>query len=279
MHTPVVQRWRDRRGSYRPAGETICTRDYEVTPIATALARPFVLQHHYSASLPAARRSFGLYRGGALEGVAIFSHPCRDDVLTRTFHVGAATDAMELGRFVLLDAVPGNGESWFLARCFAALRREGFAGVLALSDPATRTDAVGNVIFSGHIGNIYQASNARYLGRATRRTLHLLPDGLVLSARAIAKIRARDQGWRYSAKLLEAHGAAPLGESEDAAAWLRRWLPLLTRTFRHPGNHRYAFPLHKAVRVLGTPHPYPKFAVGERGGGAAGAGSSGLELP
>ena len=272
MHTPVVQRWRDRRGSYRPAGETICTRDYEVTPIATALARPFVLQHHYSASLPAARRSFGLYRGGALEGVAVFSHPCRDDVLTRTFHVGAATDAMELGRFVLLDAVPGNGESWFLARCFAALRREGFAGVLALSDPATRTDAVGNVIFSGHIGNIYQASNARYLGRATRRTLHLLPDGLVLSARAIAKIRARDQGWRYSAKLLEAHGAAPLGESEDAAAWLRRWLPLLTRTFRHPGNYRYAFPLHKAVRVLGQALPYPKFAVG----GAA--GSSGLEL-
>ena len=177
MHTPVVQRWRDRRGSYRPAGETIRTRDYEVT------------------------------------------------------------------------------------RCFAALRREGFAGVLALSDPATRTDAVGNIVFSGHIGNIYQASNARYLGRATRRTLHLLSDGLVLSARAIAKIRARDQGWRYSAKLLEAHGAAPLGESEDAAAWLRRWLPLLTRTFRHPGNHRYAFPLHKAVRVLGTSQPYPKFVA------------------
>ena len=229
--------------------------------MATADARPFVLQHHYSGSLPAARRCFGLYRGAALEGVAVFSHPCRDDVLTRTFAIDAAVDAMELGRFVLLDAVPGNGESWFLARCFASLRKDGFAGVLALSDPAQRTDAIGNVIFNGHVGCIYQASNARYLGRATRRTLHLLPDGLVLSARAIAKIRARDQGWRYSAKLLEAHGAARLGDSEDAAAWLRRWLPLLTRTFRHPGNHRYAFPLHKAVQVLGTPQPYPKFTV------------------
>jgi hypothetical protein len=42
-------------------------------------------------------------------------------------------------------------------------------------------------------------------------------------------------------------------------------LPLLTQTFRHPGNHRYAFPLHKAVQVLGTPQPYPKFTETVRG--------------
>lgn len=30
MITPVVQRWRARRDSYRPAGEPIRTADYEV---------------------------------------------------------------------------------------------------------------------------------------------------------------------------------------------------------------------------------------------------------
>ena len=61
MHTPVVQRWRDRRGSYRPAGETIRTRDYEVTPIETALARPVVL--HLGQALPYPKFAVG-ERGG-----------------------------------------------------------------------------------------------------------------------------------------------------------------------------------------------------------------------
>ncbi len=37
--------------------------------------------------------------------------------------------ATELGRFVLLDSVPANGESFFLGQCFTLLRREGLAGV------------------------------------------------------------------------------------------------------------------------------------------------------
>lgn len=38
MLTPVVQRWRDQRGSYRPAGETIVTAHYEVAAIANEQA-------------------------------------------------------------------------------------------------------------------------------------------------------------------------------------------------------------------------------------------------
>lgn len=33
MITPVVQRWRERRDSYRPAGETIVPAHYEVAAI------------------------------------------------------------------------------------------------------------------------------------------------------------------------------------------------------------------------------------------------------
>lgn len=163
------QRWRDHRDSYRPAGEVIDPHAYEVAPIADdRTPKAFVLAHHYSGSYPSARFRFGLYRGGALVGVAVYSHPCNDKVLTSVFP-GQALASVELGRFVLLDDVPGNGETWFLARTFELLRAQGLAGVVSFSDPTPRATATGRVVFPGHIGTIYQAHNAVYLGRGTAR--------------------------------------------------------------------------------------------------------------
>lgn len=72
MITRVVQRWRDRRSSYRPAGETIRTSDFDVEIIRDdSTAKRFVLAHHYSGSYPAAVLRAGLYQRGALEGVAV----------------------------------------------------------------------------------------------------------------------------------------------------------------------------------------------------------------
>jgi len=105
--------------------------------------------------------------------------------------------------------VKGNGESWMLARAFELLRREGIVGVISFSDPAPRTTASGARVFKGHVGTVYQALNGTYLGRARRSTLRLLPDATVLHNRALAKLRKRERGWRYVAKLLEQHGAAP----------------------------------------------------------------------
>jgi hypothetical protein len=250
------QRWRERRDSYRPAGEVITPRHYEVAELRSdAEAKAFVLEHHYSASYPAARFRFGLYWGGLLVGVAVFSHPLRDEVLTSIFP-GKATDSVELGRFVLSDLVPGNGESWFLARCFDLLRGR-VRGVVSFSDPFPRSTVDGRPIFAGHIGTIYQASNACYLGTGPRRTLRLLPDGRVFSNRAIQKIRSRERGWEYASAILEASGAPRCGE--DPRAWLQAWLPRLTRAIRHPGHHRYAFPLWRPGRRLLPPSlPYPK---------------------
>ena len=67
METTSNQRWSNGRSSYRPAGEPIDTRRYEVAeiPLDTP-AKLFVVSHHYSRSYPAARRRFGMYRGGSL---------------------------------------------------------------------------------------------------------------------------------------------------------------------------------------------------------------------
>jgi hypothetical protein len=80
------QRWCGGRASYRPPSETIRPSDYEVAEIADdTTARDFITTHHYSGTYPAARFRVGLYRRGGLVGVAVFSHPCCDAVLTNVF--------------------------------------------------------------------------------------------------------------------------------------------------------------------------------------------------
>jgi len=253
----MTQRWRAGRDSYRPAGEVIDTSKYEVAEITDDTpAKAFVVEHHYSGGYPAARFRFGLYRAGDLVGVAVFSHPANDKVLTSVFPVAAA-DATELGRFVLLDDVPANGETWMLGRCFEQLR-DRVAGVVSFSDPVARTDSGGARVFPGHLGIIYRAHNGRYVGRGTARTLRLLPDGKVFSARAMQKIRAREQGWRYAAAILERHGASALAEDADPRLWLRTWLPRITRPLKHGGNLKYVWPIDRALRAHLPPAlPYP----------------------
>lgn len=256
--TAVCQRWRDGRDRYRPAGEVIDTRAYDVGFIATDREpKAFVERHHYSRTYPAARARVGLFRRGTLVGVAIPSVPCNAKVLTSVFP-GDGRDSVELGRFVLLDDVPANGETWFLARAFELLRRESYRGVVSFSDPLPRRRVDGSLVFGGHVGTIYQAHNGVYLGRSTPRRLRLLPDGRTLSDRAIQKIRAGERGWRYSAAQLEAFGADPAPHDAGARhVWLATWLPRLTRVVKHPGNHRYAWTLARRSRLVAV-HGYPK---------------------
>ncbi len=257
METPVVQRWRERRGSYRPAGEPIATRDHEVAAIPDdATAKAFVLRHHYARSYPAARFRFGLYRHGDLAGVAVFSHPANN----RTLDVFGGAPGVELGRLVLLDEVEANGESWFVARCFAALRSGGIAGVVSFADPVPRTGGDGTRVFPGHAGTVYQALNAQYSGRSRAETRRLLPDGTVLHNRSLAKLRARERGWEYVVESLVRQGApAP---STDLDAWTDAVLAVLVRPLPHAGNHRYLFGLESVVRrTLARTQPdlvYPK---------------------
>ncbi len=246
----VNQRWRDGRARYRPTGEMIRPAEYEVAPIPEATAKAFVLQHHYSRTYPAARHRIGLFRRGLLAGVAVFSQPVQDCVLTRWFPTGSALDSVELGRFVLMDHVPGNGESWFLARSFEVLRREALIGVLSFSDPVPRRTSDGILVMPGHVGTCYQAANTVYLGRGTPRTHRLLPDGSILSPRALQKIRAGEQGWRYAVEQLVRHGAwiptclnRGTPDLDELRPWLERWKNAVTRPLRHPGNHRYAWGL------------------------------------
>lgn len=215
--------------------------------IDLAPARAFVMRHHYSGSYPADRLRYGLFCGPELVGVAVLSVPVQRAVLTGVFpHLEAYSESLELGRFVLADRVPANGESWFLAQVFKLAADAGLRGVVSFSDPLPR-QAGSKLIMPGHVGTIYQASNALYLGRGRARQLTVLPDGTILNDRSIAKIRAQDQGHEYVERKLIGFGAVAPRAGQDMAGWLAQaLLDAGARRVGHRGNHRYAF-------AIGTP--------------------------
>lgn len=258
MIVNVCQRWRAHRSHYRPAGEPIDTSKYEVAEIPDdTTAKDFVEAHHYDRSYPGAIARFGLHeRGGQLVGVAVYSE-VRPNVL-QSARITAPT--VELARLVLLPHVPANGETFFVAETRWRLGRAARAElILSHADDLPRDSVDGRVTHVGHIGTIYQASNASYVGRARRNTQYLLADGRVFSQAVQSKIRGRKRGWRYGVELLVERGAEQPGPGDDLRAWLTRWRKALCRTRRHPGNHRYLIPVtRRALRWLPESLPYPK---------------------
>lgn len=261
METSVCQRWRAGRCRWRPAGEPFDARRYEVADLprhgGRAVAKAFLRTHHYLRTLPSVHRIVGLYERAELVGLAVFSNPSRDEVLA-PFPADAATD---LGRLALLDRVPGNAESWFVARCFDLLAREGVAGVVSFSDPMPRATTAGVQVTPGHVGMVYKALGGCYLGQRRGEKLLLLPDATSMHRRGLSKIRSADSRWRSAARpLIDAGAPAPQDTSaEGLRAWVDGVLPTLTREVQHPGNHKYAWALDPAAAsLLPESLPYPR---------------------
>jgi hypothetical protein len=260
----TCQRFTLGRESRRPAGETIRASEYDVAPIAASVARAFVAAHHYAKTSSPPAHPFGLFHRGDLAGVALFG-PAPSMAAHRAVWPTLAIDkAVTLGRLVLLEGVPGNGESWFVARCFEQLAERGIVAVESCADPQPRLKLDGSLTHRGHLGIIYQATNGRHVGKTNPASLRLLPDGTALSNRACGKIVRREQGCEYAAGQLVAFGADPLHPDEDAQAWLRRWRATLTRPMRHFGNYRYLWCLDRRRRrevLTAAAQPYPKFEI------------------
>jgi hypothetical protein len=264
MITDFTQRWTKRgRPRFLLKNNLFDPRGFEILPIDERTAKDYCIKFHYSKSYPAARRRFGLFdKNQLLRGVAVFSHPMSESVLSP--FGGQARESVELGRLIIDDGedVGFNCESYFVASCFRILRQEGFRGVISFADDFQRDDLEGKTVFAGHLGIIYGACGGIYTGRAGANTLYLLPDGRVFSRRAISKIRNGESGAEYAAARLESFGADPLPDSADSRRiWLQFWLEKLTRKLRHPGNHRYLFALQKSIKLpAGLPYPKIKYA-------------------
>lgn len=271
MLTDRSQRWRDRRDRYVPAATVIDPKAYSVDIIeCMKTAKPFVLKQHYSQSFPASRLSCGLFRNGPagrseLVGVATFSVPMNNAAITKHTGIICHRHGAELGRFVLLDSVPGNGESFFLSRAIKLLRREKpeIVSLISYADPMRRLGPAGNIIAPGHVGALYAVAGAHYRGRSSPRYEAFTPDGQLFSERALSKIRNAESGIGYAVDELVRRGAPHPSGNE------REWLSMLFEQGfftkrRHNGNHVYAFPLTKAAKMAGRKLPRLEYPVLDR---------------
>lgn len=262
------QRWRERRSRFVGDGPLIRPAEYTVDLLHPTAAKAFVERHHYSGSFPADRLSCGLFRGRELVGVCTFSVGMNPAAAPKRAGLDAA-NVVDLGRLVLFDDIPGNGETWFVARAFRLLRAEKpeVEAVVSYSDPAARRDASGRLVKPGHIGVVYQGLGAHYRGQATPRLERVTPDGQPIAERVLQKIRAGEQGCAYATDEVIRRGARRPRMDETP----REWLAALEaegflRTQRHPGNHVYAWALTDRAKAAsaGLPRlPYPK--LGRRG--------------
>jgi hypothetical protein len=270
--TPVApasdwcQRWNDRQHSWRHVAEGgFDQRRYEVAAIDEVTAKRYVVANHYSGTYPSALSRYGLFESDRLVGVLVLSAPSQAKVLTNVYpDLEPYYESKELGRLVLEDEVPGNGETFFIAQAFRLDADRGLRGVVSFADPVPRRVG-GDMLFPGHIGTIYQAGNAEFLGRATARLLTLLPDGTTLNARARQKVVAGERGRQYTIDRLVEWGASSPARSTDMSRWLTSALAGVGATrLRHGGNFRYGFRVGRTkaekrrVRIAIPAGPYPK---------------------
>lgn len=271
MITDRSQRWRERRSLFVPASGTIKPAEYSVDVIDCAkVAKPFVIEQHYSGSFPASRLSVGLYRNGAggtsrLVGVATFSVPMNNAAIVKHTGLTHFNSGAELGRLVLSDEVEGNGETFFLSRAFKMLRQEkpGIVSILSYADPMRRIGPKGDIIMPGHVGRAYQCFGAQYRGRTKPRIEVVTPDGQIFSERALSKIRNGETGIGYAIDELVRRGA-PKPEITP-----KEWLTSLANEGffsrrKHAGNHIYVFALTKAAKLAGRLLPQLEYPVLDR---------------
>jgi len=239
------QRWSGRRASYRPAGEPFEPNRYGVEVIDFALAKAYVHENHYSGSMPASRLQVGLFQKespfhrSGLVGVAVLSVPVQEQAIPAWLDGLNPRLGVEIGRLVLADAVPANGESWFLGRTFKVMRKmlPEVVGVLSYCDPLERRNAVGEIVKRGHTGVIYQAFNGKYVGRSSARRMVLARDGRCISERALSKIRLEEQGAGYAIRQLCDMGAPAPKPFESGRAYVDRAIEEGSfQRVRHPGN-------------------------------------------
>jgi hypothetical protein len=125
---------------------------YLVEPIPELVAKMVVaIEQHYSGSFLASAQRWGLREvfDGRLVGVAVLGIPMSNLVLSNVFPgLEPSVSALELSRFVLVDLVPANGETFFLGRLYAGAAAMGVRGVVAFADPGPRV-AAGRLLFAG----------------------------------------------------------------------------------------------------------------------------------
>lgn len=263
MEVDFTQRWRERRAVFLQKQVFFNPRRHEVERIPVKLVADWIIKNHYLGSFPSATVCYGIFRRGELSGVAVLGTAQHKNTIPNVFGPSHAKDCLLLQRFALEDVLEFNAESYFLSRVRGLLRREGYCGILTMSDETPKTDALGSIIFPGHIGTIFKSDNAVYLGRSAKSSEYLFADGSVLSNRSFSKLVNNESGWKYISEKFESYGASKCPQAtSEKREWGFYWRDRLTRKQQNFGKLRYAWSLHPKI-TLPPSLPYPRLRLDE----------------
>lgn len=204
--------------------------DYEVQRIPGGVGKEFIKKHHYSKGCHNGPMTWGLFSREALIGVCAFATPNSENVRASVFGTEHKQHVTELHRLVVLDGTPTNTESWFISRSLRGLKAEKphIWAVLTFADST-----------EGHIGTIYQATNAMYCGMSARARFYRDTSGRLR--------HPRQNGVNITSEAARARGWVPeMRESKHRYLWLSGDGPLHTKRL-------------KKDMLLKT-YPYPKKA-------------------
>lgn len=130
-------------------------RDMVVAPVSTSDVAEFARRYHYTETGGNMTWRWGLWHGPVLHGVVAYNLPTRT-VCESVFGPEYGPDKVwHMGRLILSDDSPHNSESRLIG---------GSLRIISTSYPdvwAVLTYAATDV---GHIGTVYQATNAYYTG-------------------------------------------------------------------------------------------------------------------
>lgn len=167
-------------------------RDLHLGQVTAPDVREFARRYHYSGLGGNAQWRWGLWHGVVLYGVISYNLPTFS-TCEAVFGTEHKHRVWHISKLAMADAAPPNSESRILGLSLAAVHRENpdVWAVVTYADPTV-----------GHIGTIYQATNALYTGtgghvhywldgEGNRRAEHM--DGKTVTAETTGWTRHRGQ--------------------------------------------------------------------------------------
>jgi hypothetical protein len=169
--------------------QPVPVRNTVIAPASVRDVDDFCRRWHYSGTGGNAMWRWGLWAGETLLGVVAYNLPTRA-VCESVFGPEHFDKVWHMGRLAMADTAPPNSESRLIAGSLRAVQSD-YPHVWAVVTFAAQD--------AGHVGYVYQATNAIYTGTGGDSTYYIDPDGrrrgTYLDAGHVNKTAATELGW------------------------------------------------------------------------------------
>lgn len=188
-----------------------------VDHVSTREFAEFAHRYHYSGHSANQSYRYGLWYEATLWGVCGFNLPTRETCAS-VFGLEHVDRVAHLSRLAMADHAPKNSESRLIAGALTMLasEHERFRAVITYADP-----------LEGHIGYVYQATNAIYTGLSTVKDRYVTPEGLVrgtYDGAFISRASAMNRGWSVVQGVGKHRYVYLIGTPSERRAWRKRLL-------------------------------------------------------